>query len=77
MQEAGLVTREQSAEDRRVWRIRPTEKGLKIARSVAVAPWDLLRRALRALEPKEQEQLVTLLTKVAEGVKRSVTDGSR
>jgi MarR family transcriptional regulator, organic hydroperoxide resistance regulator len=77
MQRDGLVTREQSAEDRRVWRIRPTDKGLKIARSAAVAPWDLLRQALATLDRKEQEQLVALLRKVAQAVQKRVEDGTR
>ena len=76
MERDGLVTREQSVEDRRVWRIRPTDKGQKIARSIAVAPWDLLRQALRALDRKEQEQLVALLRKVAEGVRRAAEGGT-
>jgi DNA-binding MarR family transcriptional regulator len=77
MERDGLVTRERSAEDRRVWRIRPTARGREIAGSIAVAPWDLLRKALRALQRREQDQLVTLLRKVAEGVKRSVEDDLR
>src|SRR5690242_6421461 len=36
MVQAGLVSREQSAEDRRVWRIRATDKGAAIAREVEV-----------------------------------------
>ena len=74
MERDGLVRRERSAEDRRVWRIRPTELGQKIARSFAVAPWDLLRGALAELDRREQEQLVVLLRKVAENVKKRVPD---
>ena len=72
MERDGLVTRERSEEDRRVWRIRPTERGQKIARSIQVAPWDLLRQALGSLSLREREQLVLLLGKVAASVKRSV-----
>lgn len=62
---AGLVTREQDKEDRRVWRIRLTPRGRDIARRVAVAPWDLLRRALATLDKKDKDALVAILRKVA------------
>jgi DNA-binding MarR family transcriptional regulator len=62
---SGLVSREQSEKDRRVWTIRMTEKGRKIARSVSVAPWELLHGALDALTEHERDELVTLLKKVA------------
>jgi DNA-binding MarR family transcriptional regulator len=65
MVQAGLVAREQSAEDRRVWRIRTTDKGEAIAREVEVLPWDLLRGALAALSEAEKVSLVAILQKVA------------
>jgi DNA-binding MarR family transcriptional regulator len=77
MVQAGLVVREQSAEDRRVWRIRMTDKGLAAARAVEVMPWNLLRRALAALEPREKEQLVQTLQKVAAHVARQVNREAR
>ncbi len=70
MVQAGLVAREQSAEDRRVWRIRTTDKGAAIARDVEVLPWDLLRGALAALDEKEKVALVALLQKLAAHVAR-------
>ena len=39
---AGLVAREQSTEDRRVWMIRLTPDGRAMARKVEVAPWEIL-----------------------------------
>jgi MarR family transcriptional regulator, organic hydroperoxide resistance regulator len=69
---AELVAREQSAEDRRVWRIRATDKGRAIAARIDVAPWDLLRSALTALPPDEQQTLISTLTKIAAHVREEV-----
>jgi MarR family transcriptional regulator, organic hydroperoxide resistance regulator len=69
---AELVVREQSAEDRRVWRIRATDKGRAIAARIDVAPWDLLRSALAALPPDEQRTLIATLTKIAAHVREAV-----
>jgi len=71
---AGLVQREQSAEDRRVWKIKMTAEGRALARRIEVAPWDLLRAALLALPPAELESLIGTLTKVAAHVERAVAD---
>jgi len=70
MVQAQLVRREQSSEDRRVWRIALTDKGAAIAREVQLLPWDLLRQALGALDEDEKVQLLTLLQKVAGHVAR-------
>jgi MarR family transcriptional regulator, organic hydroperoxide resistance regulator len=71
---AGLVVREQSAEDRRVWKIRMTAEGRGLARRIEVAPWDLLREALLALPPQELQSLIVTLTKVAAHVERAVAE---
>jgi DNA-binding MarR family transcriptional regulator len=65
MVQAELVTREQSPEDRRVWRIKLTERGKQIAKKIEVAPWDLLRRGIDSLDRKDKETLLGLLRKVA------------
>jgi DNA-binding MarR family transcriptional regulator len=65
---AGLVAREQSAEDRRIWKIRLTPEGRAMARKVDVAPWEILQTALMALPPAELEQLITTLTKVVDNI---------
>lgn len=72
MVQAELVAREQSAEDRRVWRIRLTDKGRALSGGIELAPWSILRRALGALRPAEKRQLVSLLQKVAANVSRQV-----
>jgi MarR family transcriptional regulator, organic hydroperoxide resistance regulator len=79
MVQGGLVTREQSPEDRRVWRIRMTPKGEGIARETKVLPWDLLRQALASLDRREKEQLTQILQKVAANVAKQVEsrNGSR
>jgi len=65
---AGLVAREQSAEDRRVWKIRLTGDGRALARKIDVAPWEVLQRALLKLPPEELDQLITTLSKIVDHV---------
>ncbi len=69
---ADLVVREQSERDRRVWTIALTQRGGELAESLEVAPWDLLRSALRSLPHLELEQLIGSLTKVAAHVRAAV-----
>ncbi len=69
---ADLVTREQSTEDRRVWKIRMTDTGRALSRRIEVAPWDLLRQALLALPTEELEGLIATLTQVANHVEEAV-----
>jgi len=69
---AKLVAREQSAEDRRVWRIRLLPEGKALARKVDVAPWELLKAAVAALDPPELQQLIKTLLKVADHVEGTV-----
>ena len=73
MVEAELVVRERSAEDRRVYKIRMTERGSAIASSIEVTPWDLLRSALRALPASEIDRLIDTLDKIAAHVERQAT----
>ena len=72
MVDAELITREQSAEDRRVWRIRLLPEGRALARKVEVAPWELLRDAVGALPPAELEQLIATLLKVVDHIEHKV-----
>jgi DNA-binding MarR family transcriptional regulator len=74
---SGLVVREQSEDDRRVWRIRATADGRALARRIDVAPWDLLRNALAALPPAELDQLIRTLHKVAGHVRAAVAKGEK
>lgn len=80
MEAAGLVLRGRSAEDRRVWIIRLTAEGRRVAERAKVLPWDTLRSALAALPPTDQERLTAILRKVAVHVTATVSplgNGSR
>jgi MarR family transcriptional regulator, organic hydroperoxide resistance regulator len=72
---AKLVVREQSPDDRRVWRIKLTDDGRALARRIEVAPWDLLRAALDALPRGELDALVATMAKVAAHVTTAVGNG--
>jgi MarR family transcriptional regulator, organic hydroperoxide resistance regulator len=69
---ANLVAREQSATDRRVWKIRLTPDGKAVAKKVEVAPWEILQRAVFALPPAELEQLIHTLLKVVDSVEAQI-----
>ncbi len=71
---AGLVAREQSVEDRRVWKIKLTAQGKAMAKKAEVAPWEILRGAVMALPPAELAQLITTLEKIANHVERIVKE---
>ncbi len=78
METAGLVERARSEDDRRVWIIRLTAQGRKVADRAKVSPWDTLRHALEALPVKEQEQLTQILRKIAQNVTAEATqNGTR
>ncbi len=72
MESAGLVERARSDEDRRVWIIRLTAAGRKVAERARVSPWDVLRQALAELSPSDQEKLTSLMRKVALNVQSAV-----
>lgn len=69
---ANLVAREQSATDRRVWKIRLTPEGRAVAKRLDVAPWEILQRALLTLPPGELEQLIKTLVKIVDRVEEQV-----
>jgi DNA-binding MarR family transcriptional regulator len=71
---AKLVAREQSPDDRRVWKIKLTDDGRAMARRIEVAPWDLLRAALAALPRAELDALVATMAKVAAHVTTAVAE---
>jgi DNA-binding MarR family transcriptional regulator len=72
MEAAGLVERARSESDRRVWIIRLTSAGKKVAERAKVSPWDLLRDALAELSVADQEKLTSLMRKVALNVQSAV-----
>jgi DNA-binding MarR family transcriptional regulator len=77
MEAAGLVDRARSEDDRRVWMIRLTAQGRKVAERARVSPWDTLRHALATLPPADQEKLTQILKKVALNVTSEATHGPR
>ncbi len=77
MEAAGLVERVRSDEDRRVWIIRLSAAGRRVAEKARVSPWETLRHALSALPPSDQERLTQLLKKVAQLVTQEATHGAR
>jgi DNA-binding MarR family transcriptional regulator len=72
MERESLVTRTRSTEDRRVVKIRLTDKGAKIARAIAVEPMEIFRGALDSLSPGETRELMKILTKIARRVQSIV-----
>jgi DNA-binding MarR family transcriptional regulator len=68
MVEAKLVAREQSADDRRVWKIKLTPEGRALAKKVDVAPWEILQHALFALPQTELDQLMKTLNKLVDHI---------
>src|SRR5262245_28074391 len=74
MERDGLVKREHSDDDRRVWMIRLTDRGKKMARDIDIAPWDALREVVMRLDEKERERLLSILSKVAGEVAKFYED---
>jgi len=72
MEREGLVVRARSSEDRRVVRIRLTEKGRRIAGEIAVEPMEIFRSAIENLSPAETRDLLRILTKIARRVQAIV-----
>lgn len=72
MEREGLVVRARSTEDRRVVKIKLTDKGSKIARAIEVEPMEIFRGALEGLSPGEMRDLLKILTKIARRVQTMV-----
>jgi DNA-binding MarR family transcriptional regulator len=75
MEREGLVVRSRSTEDKRVVRIRLTEKGERIAREIPVEPMEIFRTALAGLTATEARDLLRVLTKLARRVQTIVRQG--
>jgi MarR family transcriptional regulator, organic hydroperoxide resistance regulator len=69
---ANLVAREQSADDRRVWKIKLTAQGKAVAKKIDVAPWEILRDAVMSLPADERTRLIATLDKIVDYVERTV-----
>lgn len=77
MERDGLVVRERSEADRRVVKIRATERGLEIARGVPVTALELFASALESLSGAERVELRRILAKLADRVRVEVEDRER
>ena len=67
MIEKGIVTREQSQEDRRVWLIKLTEKGRDFKNMLLPAYQDSIEDRFAVLKQEELDTLYRLLEKLREG----------
>lgn len=74
MERDGLVVRERSQTDRRVVRIRATERGLEIAGGVPVTAMELFAGALRSLSSADRADLRRILLELADRVREQVED---
>lgn len=72
MERDGLVVRVRSQEDRRVVHIRLSERGRRLARSIAVEPMEIFEEALSSLPERDARELVRILMTLAERVKTIV-----
>jgi DNA-binding MarR family transcriptional regulator len=72
MEREGLVVRARSSEDRRVVKIKLTDKGSSIARAIQVEPMEIFRGALEGLSAGEMRDLLRILTKIARRVQAMV-----
>jgi DNA-binding MarR family transcriptional regulator len=72
MEREGLVVRARSTEDRRVVKIKLTEKGARIASEIPVEPMEVFRGALASLTGTETRELMRILTKIAKRVQTIV-----
>lgn len=75
MERDGLVARERCQEDRRVVRIRATERGKEISRGAPVTAMQLFASALDALPESDRKELRRILLTLAERVRSEVEAG--
>ncbi len=68
LEEQGYIRRELDPEDRRVFRIRLTDAGLAVAKSLAPAQAAYISRLASDLSAGEREQLISLLGKLFRSV---------
>ena len=68
MEREGLVSRERSAEDRRVWRVTLTARGKALSDQLETVPGGVVREALSALAATERRELARLLAKLSSAV---------
>jgi DNA-binding MarR family transcriptional regulator len=73
MEREGLVVRARSTEDRRVVKIKLTDKGARLAKEIQVEPMEIFRSALEGLSASEARDLLRILSKIARRVQAIVS----
>jgi len=76
LEERGLVRREQSAEDRRVFIVDLTAKGRRFIERAFEGHKETMERAAGVLTQREREQLLPLLRKLGKGVEGLLSEAS-
>jgi MarR family transcriptional regulator, organic hydroperoxide resistance regulator len=71
MEAAGLLRREPHPRDRRLVRLRLTERGRSLEKVIAAETEALTERALATFDPAERETLVAAL----QAIRRNLTSG--
>lgn len=64
-----LVIRERDQDDRRIVRIRLTEKGKNIAKAYGLQQIELIKNVMMILSSKEQDEFIRLLEKITNSLK--------
>jgi len=72
--DAGLVERRADPKDRRVWRIHLLPAAYPIVDQLAAIGAEIEAEALSVLSPEERETLRDMLTRLRDGIKRSMDD---
>jgi MarR family transcriptional regulator for hemolysin len=72
--DAGLVERRADPKDRRVWRIHLLPQAYPIVDQLAAIGADIEAEALSVLSTDERETLRDMLTRLRDGIKRSMDD---
>jgi DNA-binding MarR family transcriptional regulator len=75
--DAELVEREQSATDRRVWKIKLAPNGKALADKIEIKPWEILRHAVMQLPPDELDNMIHSLLRVVNYVELVVGKDSK
>ncbi|MCC6996198.1 MAG: MarR family transcriptional regulator [Deltaproteobacteria bacterium] len=74
MEADDLVERVRGADDRRVYKIRLSARGQKIARAVSITPWELLHDAVARLPAADKDNLLRILGKLADHISTRIED---
>jgi DNA-binding MarR family transcriptional regulator len=77
MERDGLVERQRDEEDRRVVRIRLTQRGKELAREIPVESMEVFAAALRSLDDEERQSLRRILRRLSDRVAREVIETER